>query len=143
MKHDFSYFSSNNNPQKPNVDLDLNDPEIKGRFWNQFKGTFKSHARDPWMESSFRINAAFLNWHRAEKKRQFGSDPGLANLQAEIRNDFIRAGDLWQDYQATITEKSTTDLDLQNNNLLTGFLSLEKLERWENHQRESIKNISD
>lgn len=84
--------------QLKQLGIDPNDPEIKGRPFHSFKGTFKSIAKDPWMESSFKIKRSFLGWIIAQRKQSQGMSVDLPNLKAEIRNDFVRAQDLWEDY---------------------------------------------
>jgi hypothetical protein len=78
--------------------IDPNDPEIKGRPFHSFKETFKSIRSDPWMESAFTINRSFLGWIATQRKVSTGFCADIPNLKAEIRNDFIRARDLWEDY---------------------------------------------
>ena len=101
--------------------FDPEDPEIKGRLFDSYKGRFKSRSSDPWMQSQFIVDKAFLDW-LVKSRRQKGMEVDLANLKAEIRNDFVRAKDLWDDYSIAQNEK----LNLKNR-----FLSYESLERQE------------
>lgn len=96
--------------QLKKLGIDPNDPEIKGRPFHSFKGTFKSIALDPWMESSFRIDRSFLGWIMAQRKQSQGMSIDIPNLKAEIRNDFVRAQDLWEDY--LVSKGQTTPLTL-------------------------------
>ena len=79
--------------------IDPNDPEVRGRQFHPVKGSFKSKGNDPWMKSSFTVCPAFLKWLMTERQQSRNAATSLANLKAEIRNDFVRAGDLWADFQ--------------------------------------------
>jgi hypothetical protein len=78
--------------------IDPDDPEIQGRPFHDFKMTFKSVSRDPWMDSAFTVNRGFLGWVASQRKGSTGFASDIPNLKAEIRNDFVRARDLWEEY---------------------------------------------
>ena len=78
--------------------IDPRDPEIAGRAWNSYKGVPRSHARDPWMETNYRVVPQFLSWYGDYKLKKFRQKVTPCDLQIEIRNDAVRSGDLWQEY---------------------------------------------
>ena len=86
--------------------FDPNDPEVKGRIWNAYKGTFNSHARDPWMLSNYRIDPDFIQWLIDYKQQKFNKPADLPTLNAEIRNNFVRANDLWSAYQLEVSKQN-------------------------------------
>ena len=97
---------------RPNID-DSNDPELKGRIYNKFKGKYSSRATDPWMETRYKVDDPFLTWLIAERAKR-GGNLSPANIKAEIRNDYVRAGDLWQEYQESLgLVDDTTDLPVR------------------------------
>ena len=74
-------------------------PDGKTRSFDQVKGTWKSIGSDPWMESSSNPISEFKSW--VAKPYEAKGDPrALANAAAEIRNNYQRASDLWDAYQA-------------------------------------------
>lgn len=66
------------------------------------KGTEKSHGSDPWMKTSNNPDPDFAKW--VWKQNQLKRDTAtLADAKAEIRNSWVRAQDLWEDYQSDQT----------------------------------------
>lgn len=74
------------------------------RAVDPLKATEKSHGSDPWMLSSNNPKPEFAKWlwEKNKLKRETAS---LADAKAEIRNNWIRAQDLWDDYQSELTAK--------------------------------------
>ena len=72
------------------------------RAVDPLKATEKSHGSDPWMVSSNNPKPEFAKWlwEKNKLKRETAS---LADAKAEIRNNWIRAQDLWDDYQSELT----------------------------------------
>lgn len=87
--------------QLKKMGINPNDPDVVGRQIHPTKGTFKSLSRDPWMQTAFNINRAFLGWLVAQRRQSKGMSADLPNLKAEIRNDFVRARDLWEEFLAS------------------------------------------
>lgn len=88
--------------------LQPDDPELKGRIFNQFKGKYSSRTTDPWMKSRYTIHIGFLNWLISQRQRQ-RKQVSVADLKAEIRNDYIRAGDLWDEYQESLGKSANSN----------------------------------
>ncbi len=78
----------------------------ENRSYNPVKGTLRSCASDPWMESEYNPLPIFKQWvyqrHKVamEKREEHRSSftPSLANAASEIRNDAVRAVDLWKEF---------------------------------------------
>lgn len=83
------------------------DPFLNNRTFIPAKGTYKSSSTDPWMETANMPNVEFAQWLFDKRYKQI---PGkmISDAKAEIRNNFERASDLWQEFQ---TEKSTKQPD--------------------------------
>ncbi len=79
--------------------VDPNDPELTGRRLHPNKQTYSSRAADPWMETSQKPKADFIKWLQEDEKK-LGREKSLRDLKAEIRNNYIRAQDSWEDYLA-------------------------------------------
>lgn len=71
-------------------------PDGKTRPFNQLTGKWSSIPSDPWMEG---INPAkeFKQWVCKQAIAE-GKNYSLSNAAGEIRNNFQRAGDLWDEY---------------------------------------------
>lgn len=85
------------------------EPFLDGRQKNVNKGTYRSNSRDPWMVSNSNPNPDFARYVAQNYiKRGTEENKAIANAKAEIRNDYIRAGDLWE---AFLEDKKTRELN--------------------------------
>jgi hypothetical protein len=82
-------------------------PDGNVRPFDQRKAVWKSICSDPWMQSSQNPLPEFKQWlyerYQAHKKNL-----GLADAASEIRNDYARASDLWQEYQGERLNRATS-----------------------------------
>lgn len=79
------------------------DPFLIGRQENPIKKSYKSKASDPWMRSQNNVDQDFAQWRYKNFYEPNGKS--LADAKAEIRNDCIKARDLWEEYQSQEQEK--------------------------------------
>jgi hypothetical protein len=85
-------------------------PKRRVDFW---KGKESSCASDPWMISDSNPDPIFKQWvYEKQKSAQKNRDerygnftPSLANAASEIRNDYMRAADLWQEFLAEMAHR--------------------------------------
>lgn len=72
-------------------------PDGKSRPFNQFTARWHSVSSDPWMKSACNPKDEFKKWvcDRALAK---GNNYSLSDAAGEIRNNFQRASDLWEEY---------------------------------------------
>jgi hypothetical protein len=69
---------------------------------NGIKGTEMScFPADPWMVSADNPKPEFANWVLEQNKRK-RPEATLPDAKAEIRNNYVRAGDLWLEFQKAI-----------------------------------------
>jgi hypothetical protein len=69
---------------------------------NGIKGTEMScFPADPWMVSANNPKPEFANWVLEQNKRK-RPEATLPDAKAEIRNNYVRAGDLWLEFQKAI-----------------------------------------
>ena len=69
---------------------------------NGIKGTEMScFPADPWMVSSNNPRPEFANWVWEQNKRK-RPEATLPDAKSEIRNNYVRAGDLWLEFQKAI-----------------------------------------
>ena len=94
------------------------EAESQGRFYNAFKGKYSSRSSDPWMESRYRVNQCFVSWLKSDRDRQ-GWNMLLADIKAEIRNDYVRAGDLWEEYQISLGVESNSSSSILRPSLVS------------------------
>ncbi|RCJ19279.1 hypothetical protein A6770_31985 [Nostoc minutum NIES-26] len=83
------------------------DPFLNKRQFIPAKGTYKSSSCDPWMVSANMPNEEFSQWLFDKRYKHL---PGkmLSDAKAEIRNNFERASDLWNEFQAEKQPTSST-----------------------------------
>ena len=74
------------------------------RDFNSVKGTYKSKSSDPWMASAHNPDKGFSEW-LFFKRYKDKSSATLADAKAEIRNNWERASDLWDEYQSELLKK--------------------------------------
>ncbi len=72
-------------------------PDGKTRVFNQTSGKWQSCSSDPWMKGC-NPDRAFKQWV-CDRAVAAGKKYCLADASGEIRNNFQRAGDLWEEYQ--------------------------------------------
>ncbi len=88
------------------------------RRLNPVKGTYKSMSSDIWMESANNPDKGFSQW---VFDRRYKDKPGttLADAKAEIRNDYTRASDLWDEYLAERENQEARKANLAQQEQLT------------------------
>jgi hypothetical protein len=80
------------------IKKDFDSLEIKGRRLLPHKGTYSSISRDPWMQGSNPISV-FKTWLCKKNQANPGKDAkSLSDASSEIRNDYMRARDLWEEF---------------------------------------------
>lgn len=68
---------------------------------------------DPWMASANNPKPEFADWVLEQNKRK-RPEATLPDAKAEIRNNYVRAGDLWLEFQKAIAlEESRTQPQLE------------------------------
>ena len=72
-------------------------PDGKPRILNQMTGKWQSSSSDPWMNGC-NPDRAFKKWV-CDRALANGKSYTLSDASGEIRNNFQRAGDLWEEYQ--------------------------------------------
>lgn len=85
------------------------DPFLVGRRQNLQKGTWQSCSRDPWMESQNNVNGEFAMWRFKNFYEPQGKGKSLADAKAEIKNNCIKARDLWEEYQAELQARAAKE----------------------------------
>jgi len=93
------------------------------------KGTeMSSFPADPWMVSANNPKPDFANWVWEQNKRK-RPEATLPDAKAEIRNSWVRAADLWEEFQKAIAlevahrvalEVAQTSLVVEENDLQPG-----------------------
>ena len=78
-------------------------PDGKTRVFNQTSGKWQSCSSDPWMKGC-NPDRAFKQWV-CDRAVAAGKKYCLADASGEIRNNFQRAGDLWEEYQDEQTRR--------------------------------------
>ena len=74
------------------------------REFNSVKGTYKSASVDPWMASAHNPDKGFSEWLFSKRYKDKSSGT-LADAKQEIRNNWERASDLWEEYQSELLKK--------------------------------------
>jgi hypothetical protein len=74
------------------------------REFNSAKGTYKSASSDPWMASAHNPDKSFSEWLFSKRYKDKSSGT-LADAKQEIRNNWERASDLWEEYQSELLKK--------------------------------------
>jgi hypothetical protein len=75
---------------------------------NGLKGTECSISTDAWMESASNPNPVFVQWlyHKRKKEAVKGGEwIDVPNVKAEIRNNYMRASDLWDEFLAEAQDR--------------------------------------
>jgi len=72
--------------------------ELPTRRIHALKQTECSDSRDPWMKGMNPL-PQFKEWVYELRRSEGFPAASLANAASEIRNDYLRAKDLWEDYQ--------------------------------------------
>jgi hypothetical protein len=86
--------------QNSKIPQDTPPPLVRKR--NGTKGTEMScFPGDPWMVSANNPKPEFANWVLEQNKRK-RPEATLPDAKAEIRNNYVRAGDLWLEFQKAI-----------------------------------------
>ena len=74
------------------------------RDFNSAKGTYKSASIDPWMASAHNPDKGFSEWVFSKRYKDKPSAT-LSDAKQEIRNNWERASDLWEEYQSELLQK--------------------------------------
>ena len=77
---------------------DKKQPQPIRRRIHLTKGTECSNAQDPWMDG-INPHADFKEWVYQLRRAEKFESASLPNAAAEIRNDYLRANDLWEEFQ--------------------------------------------
>ncbi len=117
----FAASAPQNKPDSPSGILEeMLDPEIAGRK-RSHRGEWASDSRDVWMQSNSQPIPAFVQWllnKRLHEQKNLNESqrsyvPSVANIRAEIRNNYVHASDLWEEYLIDCNRVFDTALQVQ------------------------------
>lgn len=108
------------------------------RNFNSVKGTHRSCASDPWMASASNPKIEFRDWLVERHKRLGLKACNPADVASEIRGDYARAFDLWQEFQQFCQQQTKQPEEQFVDEDLTDFITQERA-KLQQHQ-ESIND---